>query len=41
LKPEWLGSPLAQEEKAPGKRKPVITEHDGDGDDNNNIMNGA
>jgi hypothetical protein len=37
LKPEWWGSPLAQEEKYQG-RKPV-TRNDDDDDDNNNNNN--
>jgi hypothetical protein len=33
LKPEWWGSPLAQEEKYQEERKPV-TSNDDDNDDN-------
>jgi hypothetical protein len=37
LKPEWWGSPLAQEEKYQGERKPV-TRNDDDNNNNNNIL---
>jgi hypothetical protein len=32
LKPEWWGSPLAQEEKYQGRKKPVIRDDDDDDD---------
>jgi hypothetical protein len=36
LKPEWWGSPLAQEEKYQGEIKPVTRNNDDD--DNNNTF---
>jgi hypothetical protein len=44
LKPEWWGSPLAQEETYQGRNKPVIRDdddddNDDDDDDNNNNNN--
>jgi hypothetical protein len=36
LKPEWCGSPLAQEQKYQGRKKPV-TRKDDDNNNNNNI----
>jgi hypothetical protein len=36
LKPEWWGSPLAQEEKYQGRRKPMT--RDGDNNNNNKII---
>jgi hypothetical protein len=38
LKPEWWGSPLAQEEKYQERKKPV-TRNDNDHDNNNNNNN--
>jgi hypothetical protein len=38
LKPEWWGSPLAQEQKYQGRKKPV-TRNDDDDDNNNNNNN--
>jgi hypothetical protein len=36
LKPEWWGSPLAQE-KYQGRKKPVTRDDDDDDNNNNNI----
>jgi hypothetical protein len=36
LKPEWWGSPLAQEQKYEGRKKPVTRNDDDDNDNNNN-----
>jgi hypothetical protein len=39
LKPEWWGSPLAQEHKYQEERKPVTRNDDDDDDDDNNNNN--
>jgi hypothetical protein len=36
LKPEWWGSPLAQEEKYQGEERKPVTRDDDDDDNNNN-----
>jgi hypothetical protein len=39
LKPEWWGSPLAQEQKYQGRKKPVTRNDDDDDDDDDNNNN--
>jgi hypothetical protein len=39
LKPEWWGSPLAQEQKYQGRKKPVTRNDDDDNNNNNNNNN--